>query len=518
MISNIDDTASENGHYRARTIRGKKAHRTFNPRVLKQERIVFKNCTAQDLEVNPITGYYTLEDEKFEQIMAELKEQSISGISHNKKKKRKKRQQSKKSSSKNTSKNSDPPLSDKNTINRNSNRVSDKSRSRSKSRERSRSRSRSRDRSTHRNSKIRSKSKQRERERDRDRSGSPAEYTGDINIVASGNYVSQGQIASHINQDDQKNRQDDQQQQVLPDRDPRRQRQQFHPPGSIFRPGRILNRPPRSILNQPGVMQQVHQKRKERFQSQLSSGLDFHMSVSGSSKRNNSGSQAQQGPIPKDKNMNNKDNINNSSGQINIRQPVDQNNNNRNNLNNSQPIQHGGQQNYNKQTGSGSQNQQDDSNNQHKRNNNNNNRNSAGQSSSGRLGGSGGGSDDSGDDDEDKDKNKKDKSEPKKRKKKKGDESDSGDESKSEDSDFDISTVSQPKHIAQLNDQNRKLQEQVRKQKKQIAEMRRRAKQGDNDNSAPNDGIETDIYLKILEQQNEQMQNLMRCAISKRRK
>ena len=86
---------------------------------------------------------------------------------------------------------------------------------------------------------------------------------------------------------------------------------------------------------------------------------------------------------------------------------------------------------------------------------------------------------------------------------------------------MDINTLPQPKHIADLNKQNQQLQRQVREQQKQLAEIKRRnkkAKSNSNDNSVSGDEKESDVYLKLLEQQNMQLQNLMRCEISKRRK
>ena len=67
MLQNLEDTASELIHYRARTIieenRGKHkiAHTAFNPRLGKEaKKVVFPGRTAQDLVINPTTGGYDL--------------------------------------------------------------------------------------------------------------------------------------------------------------------------------------------------------------------------------------------------------------------------------------------------------------------------------------------------------------------------------------------------------------------------------------------------------------------------
>ena len=67
MLQNLEDTASELIHYRARTIieenrgRHKFAHNAFNPRLGKEaKKVVFPGRTAQDLVINPNTGGYDL--------------------------------------------------------------------------------------------------------------------------------------------------------------------------------------------------------------------------------------------------------------------------------------------------------------------------------------------------------------------------------------------------------------------------------------------------------------------------
>ena len=65
MLQNLEDTASELLHYRARTVSIEhtrhKAHVGFNPRLGKDaKQIVFVGQTAQELKINPITGGYDL--------------------------------------------------------------------------------------------------------------------------------------------------------------------------------------------------------------------------------------------------------------------------------------------------------------------------------------------------------------------------------------------------------------------------------------------------------------------------
>ena len=72
MLQNLEETASELIHYRARTIieqnRGKHkiAHTAFNPRLGKEaKKVVFPGRTAQDLVINPNTGGYDLTNCEF---------------------------------------------------------------------------------------------------------------------------------------------------------------------------------------------------------------------------------------------------------------------------------------------------------------------------------------------------------------------------------------------------------------------------------------------------------------------
>ena len=72
MLQNLEDTASELIHYKARTIieenRGKHkiAHTAFNPRLGKEaKKVVFPGRTAQDLVINPATGGYDLTNCEF---------------------------------------------------------------------------------------------------------------------------------------------------------------------------------------------------------------------------------------------------------------------------------------------------------------------------------------------------------------------------------------------------------------------------------------------------------------------
>ena len=67
MLQNLEETASEIIHYRARTVieenRGKHklAHKAFNPRLDKEGKaVIFPGRTAQDLKINPATGGYDL--------------------------------------------------------------------------------------------------------------------------------------------------------------------------------------------------------------------------------------------------------------------------------------------------------------------------------------------------------------------------------------------------------------------------------------------------------------------------
>ena len=68
MISNIDDNASDNGHYRARNIFEDASpyigHRAFNPRVEKDLCPIYYGETTQDLKINPRTGRYDSKNTK----------------------------------------------------------------------------------------------------------------------------------------------------------------------------------------------------------------------------------------------------------------------------------------------------------------------------------------------------------------------------------------------------------------------------------------------------------------------
>ena len=68
MLQNLQDTASELIHYRARSIieenraRHKLAYNAFNPRLGKEaKKVVFSGRTAQDLVINPATSGYDLQ-------------------------------------------------------------------------------------------------------------------------------------------------------------------------------------------------------------------------------------------------------------------------------------------------------------------------------------------------------------------------------------------------------------------------------------------------------------------------
>ena len=71
MLQNLEETASEIIHYRARTVieenRGehKLAHKAFNPRLNKEaKRVIFPGQTAQELKINQATGGYDLTNSK----------------------------------------------------------------------------------------------------------------------------------------------------------------------------------------------------------------------------------------------------------------------------------------------------------------------------------------------------------------------------------------------------------------------------------------------------------------------
>ena len=65
MLQNLEETASDIIHYRARTVHFEhskvKAHTAFNPRLGKEAKLtVFPGYTAQELTINPVTGGYVL--------------------------------------------------------------------------------------------------------------------------------------------------------------------------------------------------------------------------------------------------------------------------------------------------------------------------------------------------------------------------------------------------------------------------------------------------------------------------